>query len=48
VYDPGMSFLSRLSNTTIGVNVAGISGMGTVGYIYFNSIADGTVPTLII
>jgi len=48
VYDPGMSFLTSLSNTAIGVNVADISGMGRVGYIYFNSIADGTVPTLII
>ncbi len=41
VYDPAMNPLASLSNTTTGVHVTSISGMGPVGYIYFNSIADG-------
>ena len=40
VYGPAMNPLVSLSNTTIGVNVTNISGMGPVGYIYFNSIDD--------
>ena len=41
VYDPAWNPLASLSNTTTGVNVTNISGMGPVGYIYFNSINDG-------
>jgi len=41
VYGPAMNPLVSLSNTTTGVNVTNISGMGPVGYIYFNSIGDG-------
>ena len=41
VYDPAMNPLANLTNTTTGVNVTTISGMGPVGYIYFNSVADG-------
>lgn len=41
VYDPAMTPLVSLSNMTTGVNVTNISGMGPVGYIYFNSIGDG-------
>ena len=41
VYDPYMNLLANLSNTTTGVNVTNLSGMGSIGYIYFNSIADG-------
>jgi hypothetical protein len=41
VYGPAMNPLASLSNTTTGANVTNISGMGPVGYIYFNSIGDG-------
>ena len=41
VYDPGMNPLASLTNTTTGVNVTSLSGLGPIGYIYFNSIADG-------
>jgi hypothetical protein len=41
VYGPAMNLLASLSNTTTGVNVTNISGMGPIGYIYFNSIGDG-------
>ena len=41
VYDPAMNPLASLTNTTTGVNVTSISGMGPVGYIYFSSVADG-------
>jgi hypothetical protein len=41
VYDPYMNPLANLSNTTTGVNVTNLSGMGGIGYIYFNSIGDG-------
>ncbi len=41
VYDPGMSYLSTLSNTGTGVELISISGLGSIGYIYFNSVADG-------
>jgi len=40
VYDPGMSPLASLSNTSIGVDTISISGLGQIGYVYFNSIAD--------
>ena len=40
VYDPGMGYLGSLSNTATGVAAINISGVGPVGYIYFNSIAD--------
>lgn len=39
VYDPYMLPLANLTNTNTGVNVTNISGR--IGYIYFNSIADG-------
>ena len=39
VYDPYMLPLASLSNTVTGVNVTNISGR--IGYIYFNSVADG-------
>lgn len=41
VYGPYMNPIASLTNTTTGVNVTSISGMGPVGYIYFNSVADG-------
>ena len=41
VLDPAMILLVSLSNTTTGVYATNISGMGPVGYIYFNSINDG-------
>jgi len=41
VYGPAMNLLASLSNTTTGVNVTNISGMGPIGSIYFNSIGDG-------
>jgi len=41
VYDPGMTPLASLTNTTTGVNVTSLSGLGPIGHIYFNSIADG-------
>ncbi|TFG46992.1 MAG: hypothetical protein E4H40_07045 [Candidatus Brocadiia bacterium] len=39
VYDPYMVPLASLSNTVTGVNVTNITGR--IGYIYFNSVADG-------
>lgn len=39
VYDPYMIPLASLTNTTTGVNVTNLTGR--IGYIYFNSIADG-------
>lgn len=41
VYDPAFTFLASLSNTTYGMNVTDLSGMGPIGYVYFNSIGDG-------
>ncbi len=41
VYDPAMNPLANLTNTTTGVNVTSLSGMGPIGYIHFNSVADG-------
>jgi hypothetical protein len=41
VYDPYLNPLASLTNTTTGVNVTSLSGMGSIGYIYFNSVADG-------
>ena len=41
VYDPGMNLLANLSNTSTGVDTIGISGLGPIGYVYFNSIGDG-------
>jgi hypothetical protein len=41
VYDPYMNLLASLSNTTIGVNTTDLSALGSIGKIYFNSIADG-------
>lgn len=40
VYDPAMGLLTSLSNTNTGVFTFGISGLGPIGYVYFNSIAD--------
>jgi hypothetical protein len=39
VYDPYMQPLATLSNTVTGVNVTNLTGR--IGYIYFNSVADG-------
>jgi hypothetical protein len=41
VYDPAMYLLTSLTNTGTGVETTNLSGMGPIGYIYFNSIADG-------
>ena len=41
VYDPSMNLLASLSNTTTGVDTTSISGLGQIGYVYFNSIGDG-------
>ncbi len=40
VYGPAMNPLASLSNTGTGVELISISGLGQVGYIYFNSVAD--------
>jgi len=40
VYDPAWNPLASLTNTTTGVNVTNVSGMGPIGYVYFNSIYD--------
>ena len=40
VYDPGMGLLASLSNANTGVFTFAISGLGPIGYVYFNSIAD--------
>ena len=41
VYDPGMNLLAGLSNPGLGVQSFSISGLGPIGYVYFNSVADG-------
>ncbi|TKJ33694.1 MAG: hypothetical protein CEE38_20140 [Planctomycetes bacterium B3_Pla] len=40
VYGPAMNPLVSLSNTGTGVELISISGLGSIGYIYFNSVAD--------
>ena len=40
VYDPAMNLMANLTNTTTGVNVTDLTGLGQVGYIYFNSVND--------
>ena len=40
VYDPGMILLASLTNTMIGVEQITIGGLGPIGTIYFNSVAD--------
>jgi hypothetical protein len=40
VYDPSMNLLASLSNTGTGVEAFNISGLGYIGYVYFNSIHD--------
>jgi len=42
VYDPSMGYLTTLSNTAVGVDTISISGLGEIGYVYFNSIADSS------
>jgi len=42
VYDPSMNFLANLSNVGSGVELISISGMGSIGYVYFNCMADST------
>ena len=42
VYDSGMNYLGGLSNTATGVDTISISGLGQIGYVYFNSIGDST------
>lgn len=39
VYDPYMNPIANLSNTVVGVNVTNLTG--NIGFIYFNSVADG-------
>jgi hypothetical protein len=41
VYDQYMNPMASLTNTTTGVNVTSLSGLGPIGGIYFNSVADG-------
>jgi len=41
VYNPGGSLIASLTNTTTGVNVTNLTGIGPIGKIYFNSIGDG-------
>lgn len=41
VYDPAMNPLANLTNIGIGVQAISISGLGPIGYVYFNSIGDG-------
>lgn len=41
VYDPGMNPLANLTNGGTGIQAFNISGLGLIGYVYFNSIADG-------
>ena len=40
VYDPGMNLLANLTNTTTGPELISISGLGDIGYVYFNSLED--------
>jgi hypothetical protein len=40
VYDPGMNYLANLTNVGTGVELISISGLGPIGYVYFNSIGD--------
>ncbi len=40
VYDPGMGLLASVSNTTAGIETFSLSGLGQIGYVYFNSVAD--------
>ncbi len=40
VYNPGMSLLTSLSNTNVGPDTISISGLGRIGYVYFNSHGD--------
>lgn len=51
VYDPGMNFLTSLSNTTTGLELISITGLGDIGYIHFNSLNDpagGDIDNLMI
>lgn len=41
MYDPAMNPLANLTNTAAGVETISISGLGPIGYVYFNSIGDG-------
>jgi len=41
VLDPFSNPIANLTNTVTGVNVTSLSGLGPIGYIYFNSVADG-------
>ena len=41
VYDPSMNLLANLTNPGTGVQKISISGLGPLGYVYFNSIGDG-------
>jgi len=40
VYDPSAVLLTSLTNAGTGVEHFGISGLGQIGKIYFNSVAD--------
>lgn len=40
VYDPSMGLLATLSNTSTGVEAFNITGLGQIGYVYFNSVSD--------
>jgi len=41
VYDPGWGYINSFSNTITGVETISLSGLGPIGYVYFNSIGDG-------
>jgi len=40
VYDQYNNPIASLTNTTTGVNVTSLSGLGPIGSIYFNSVTD--------
>ncbi len=41
VYNPGGILIASLTNAGTGVQAISISGLGQIGMVYFNSIADG-------
>lgn len=51
VYDSGMNPLANLTNTTTGPELISISGLGDIGYVYFNSLGDtagGDIDNLVV
>ena len=40
VYDPAMNPLASLTNAGTGIEAISISGLGQIGFVYFNSVSD--------